>query len=332
MVQFKRLTLEHVNWEELDRFGDRTVFETLPWLRFLEKTQHAETIVAAIEHSGKIAGYFTGLIVRKYGVKILGSPFRGWSTYYMGFNLLPEYNRREVLKAFPSFAFDQLKCHYFEIADLNFKEDDYADLGYTTKKINSYEIDLTQSEEELFARMKSTCRWSIRKAEKNGVYIEESRDMGFVDDYYDQLIDVFAKQSLVPRFSRSRVKELIANLLPSGNLLLLRARREDGLGIATGIFPAFNDRMFSWGLASRREDQRLRPNELLLWYAMRYWKAKGMKKLDMCGQDEYKRKYGVYKITVPILIMGKYEILFKLRDLAVEMVRARRDIWGYLKR
>ena len=109
-----------------------------------------------------------------------------------------------------------------------------------------------------------------------------------MDDYCDQLIDVIAKQSLVPRFSRSRVKELIANLLPSGNLLLLRARREDRLCIATGIFLAFNDSTFSWGLASRGEDQRLRPNKLLLWYAMRYRKVRGMKKFDMCGQDEYK--------------------------------------------
>lgn len=334
MVQFKRLTLEHVNWEELDRFGDRTIFETLPWLRFLEKTQHAVPIVAAIVHSGKTAGYFTGLIVRKYGVKILGSPFRGWGNGYMGFNLDPEYNRREVLKAFPSFVFEQLKCHYFEIRDRYVTEEDYADLGYSVLNLRSFEIDLTQSEEELLANMKRKCRWCIRKAKQNGVYIEEAQDIGFADDYYDQLSDVFSKQSLKPFYPKSWVQEIITQLLPTGNLLLLRARNKDGFCIATGLHMVFNESAFGWGGSSWREYQKLRPNEYLEWYAMRCLKARGIKKYDMGGTDkpEYKKKFGVYSITVPRLIMSKYETLFKLRDLAVTMVNARRRILGYLKR
>ena len=334
MIQFKRLMLEQVKWEELDCFWDRTVFETLPWLRFLEKTQHGEPVVAAIERSGEHIGYFTGLIVRKYGVKILGSPFRGWTTIYMGFNLLPESSRREVLKAFPNFVFYQLNCHYFEIRDLYIKEEDYAGLGYSVLNLRSFEIDLTKSEEELFSNMKKSCRWSIRKAKKNGVYIEESMDIGFVDDYYDQLIDVFAKQSLVPYYPRSRVKDLITHLLPTENLLLLRARNHDGLCIGTGIFLALNGRAFAWGSASWREYQKLRPNELLRWYAVRYWKARDIKKFDTFGQDksEYKSKFGGYTITVPRLIMSKYETLFRLRYLAIKVVHARRRILGYLNR
>jgi len=332
MIQFKRLTLEEVKWEEPDRFWDRTVFETLPWLRFLEKTQHAEPVIAAIEQSGELIGYFTGLIVKKYGVKILGSPFKGWTTSYMGFNLLPEYNRREVLKAFPSFVFEQLKCHHFEMVDRYIKEEDYVDLGYSVSLYRGFEIDLTKREEELFANMKSACRRCVRKAKKNGVYIEEAQDIGFADDYYDQLVDVFAKQSLVPTYPKTRVQELISNLLPTGNLLLLRARREDGLCIGTGIFPSFNDTMIFWGGASWREHQILRPNESIMWYAMRYWKDRGIKKLDMGGGGSYKEKYGGYHISVPWLIMGKYKVLYQLRGLARKLVRMRQIAMGHVRR
>ena len=131
MIEFKRLSLEHVNWEELDSYWDRTVYQTLPMIRYIEKTQSAEPVIAAIELSGELIGYFTGLIVKKYGVKILGSPFRGWNSGYTGFNLLPEYNRREVLKVFPSFVLDQLKCHYFEIFNSYIKEEDFVGLCYT---------------------------------------------------------------------------------------------------------------------------------------------------------------------------------------------------------
>ena len=332
MIQFKRLTLEKVKWEELDRFWDRTVFETLPWLRFLEKTQHAEPVVAAIEQSGELIGYFTGLIVRKYGVKILGSPFKGWTTSYMGFNLLSEYNRGEVLKAFPSFAFNQLKCHHFEIVDRYIKEEDYIGLDYTVSLERGFEIDLTNSEDEIFSNMKSACRRCIRKAKKNGVSIEETRDMRFADDYYDQLLDVFAKRSLVPTYPKKRVQELLTNLLPTGNLLLLRARNEDGLCIATGIFPAFNDIMVFWGGASWREHQMLRPNELIIWYAMKYWKDRGIKRFDMGGGGSYKMKYGGSIISVSRLMMGKYRIMYPLRDLARKMVRTRQIAMGHMRR
>jgi len=306
------------------------VYQTLPWLKFLEKTQSAEPVIAAIEKSGELIGYFSGLIVKKYGVKILGSPFRGWNTYYMGFNLLPEYNRREVLKAFPSFAFDQLKCHYFEIRDLYVNEEDYAGLGYQVVRNRSFEIDITKSEEELFAVMSKSCRKSIRKAKKNGVYIEEARDIQFVNDYYDQLVEVFTKQSIVPTYPKTRVRELINHLLPTGNLLLMRARNKDGLCIATVIDIAFNGLAIGWGGTSWREYQKLRPNELLQWYSIRYWKARGMKRFDMGGTDpsDYKKKYGVQIITVPRLIMSKSETLFKFRDLAIKMVSARRHILG----
>ena len=331
MLNFKRLSVEQVNWEELDCYEDRTVFETLPWLRYIEKSQHAEPVIAAIEQSGELIGYFTGLMVKKYGVKILGSPFRGWITLYMGFNLLPGANRREVLKVFPSFVFDQLKCHYFEIYDLYTKEEDYEGLGYSVFDLRSFEIDLTKSEEELYANMKSACRNKIRKAQKNGVYIEEVSDLGFVDDYYDQLTDVFAKQSLLPTYPESRVREMINQLLPTESLLLLRARNKDGLCIATGIFPGFNNRAYYLGGASWREYQKLRPNEPMIWYAMRYWKARGIKKLDMWGADfDYKRKYGVSTNKVPRLIMSKYGILDELRDLAIKMIKARRTGLGHL--
>jgi len=332
MIEFKRLPLEHVNWEELDSYWDRTISQTLPMIRCVEKTQSAEPVIAAIERSGEIIGYFTGLIVKKYGVKILGSPFRGWSTGYMGFNLLPEHNRREVLKAFPSFVFDQLKCHYFEIVDRYIKEEDYKGLGYTSVLFNSYEIDLTKSEEDLLANMKRKCRWCIRKAKKNGVYVEEARDMGFVDEYYDQLKDVFSKQSKIPTYPKARVQELISQLLPTGNLLLLRARNKDGLCIATGIFTIFNENSYGWGGASWREYQILRPNEFLEWYGIRCLKAKGIRRYDMGGREGYKRKYGGYIISTPRLIMGKYEFLYDLRNLAKKAAEAHRSLLGYTNR
>jgi hypothetical protein len=331
MISMERMDLSNVPWEELDRFPDRTIFQTLPWLRFLAATQAAEPIVCAVREDGHTIGYFTGLVARKLGFRILGSPFRGWTTAYMGFNLPLGFPRRQALQAVPSFAFRELGCHYLEIMDRYVRREDCSDQSYEVQWYQNMEVDLTQSEDLLFANMSSACRRCIRKADKCGVSIEEASDIGFADDFYPQLEDVFAKQSLVPTYGVERVRELIRYLFPTGRLLLLRAMSPEGICIATGIFPAFNDTAYFFAGASWREHQILRPNEALMWYAMKYWKARGIERFDMGGKARYKTKYGVYRIEVPLLIKARYESLFALRNLAQRAYKLYPRVVGWLK-
>src|SRR5262245_27828557 len=104
-LTFRRLDFSQVPWEALDRFADRTVFQTREWIQFIAETQGAAPVVAEISAGGRPAGYFTGLIVRRLGVRILGSSFPGWTTPYIGFNLTPGVSRRAALQALERFAF-----------------------------------------------------------------------------------------------------------------------------------------------------------------------------------------------------------------------------------
>lgn len=318
-------------WHRLDQFEDRLIFQTRGWLKFLQKTQAAEPVLAAVQEAGRPVGYFTGLIVKKFGLKILGSPFKGWTTDYMGFNLPAGYPRRPVLAALDTFAFEKLGCHYVEVIDRQVRPDDYHDLAYTVQFPQSYEVDLSPGEAELFARMRSSCRRCIRKAHKSGVVIEQAHDLAFADDYYAQLQDVFAKQSLVPSYGLERVRALIRCLQPTGHLLLLRARAASGRCIATGIFPAFNQSMYFWGGASWRQDQHLRPNEALMWQAMRYWKARGITTFDMGGAGDYKKKYGGQAIWIPRLMKAKYNILISMRNIAQKAWETNQRMAGQIR-
>jgi len=328
MISFERLDLDAVPWGEIDAFADRTIYQTRPWLEFVAETQDAEPVVAEVLDGGDRVGYFTGLVVRKLGLRILGSPFKGWTTAYQGFNLPPGTNRRDFLCALPDLAFRELGCHYVEVCDRHAESADGAARGYAVEHFRGYEIDLTQTEEELFARMKGACRRCIRKAAKVGVRIEEADDEGFADDYYEQLLDVFAKQSLVPTYDLARIRALVRNVHHSGNLLLLRARNEENECIATGIFPAYNDTMYFFGGASWRKHQILRPNEALMWHAMKYWKARGIARYDMGGSGDYKRKYGGYDISVPRFMLPRYPMLMTLRNLAERAWKIRQSLAG----
>lgn len=320
------------DFAKLNAFEDRTVQQTPEWFSFVAATQGAKPIVASLSDGGVKVGYFTALAVRKYGLKVLGSPFPGWTTSYMGFNLLPWYRRRKALEGLRGFAFKTFGCSHVELFDRHATEEDALAAGFDYRLVRGYEIDLRQDVDTLFGRMDKERRRAVRRAEELGVTVEEARDPGFADDYYAQLEDVFAKQSLVPTYKAARVRALIEHVLPTGNLLLLRARDKDGRCIATGLFPALGQRMIFWGAASWREHQNLHPNEALIWRAMLYWKGRGVPFFDMGGGGDYKRKYGGDPIAVPWMRTSRFGAVSRLRDLAKSFVDLKQKALGLARR
>jgi Acetyltransferase (GNAT) domain len=329
MARFERVSMDSIDWgKTLSTFPDRIVFQTPAWLSFLAETQKAEPVLAALKEGNDTLGYFTGLIVQQFGLKILGSPFQGWSSPYMGFNLLPSTPRRIAVEALSDFAFKELRCIHFEVVDSHITLEDIEGLGFTHEMRASMEIDLTQSEEALFSNMSSSCRRNIRQAEKRGVVIEEAKDAEFAEDYSAQLKDVYAKQGLVPHYGVDRVRALIKHLYPTGMLLLLRARDPEGRCIATGVFPAMNQTVFFWGGASWRQYQKLYPNHLLHWYAIRYWRKRGMGIYNMVGAHEFKRRFGGRQTAVPMISKSKYRLISHLRASAPQVGKtAQHFIW-----
>jgi hypothetical protein len=316
MLQLRSIEPGALPWDELDRFDDRVVFQTREWLDFIAETQNARPVVAEIRDGSTTAGYFSGLVVRKFGVRILGSSFPGWTTPYIGFNLRPGYQRAPLLGPLLKWAFSDLGCLHAEVSDRAFQSHDGASAGLDATAYESYKSDLMKSEDQLFSGMESACRRCIRKAEKSGVIVEEAHDLAFADEYYAQLQDVFAKQGKVPTYPVDRVRSLLKHMLPTGRLLAVRARNADGRCIATGIYPGLNDIAFFWGNASWRADQQLRPNEFLHWYALRYWKTRGAKLFDWGGGGTYKEKYGVEPHVVPWFYKSKYPLITTIRNEA----------------
>jgi hypothetical protein len=178
--------------------------------------------------------------------------------------------------------------------------------------------------------MDSACRRCIRRAEKTGVTIEEAHDREFAAEYYEQLKEVFAKQGKVPTYSVERVSLLLKHMLPTGRLLAMRARNPEGRCIATGIYPGMNTTAFFWGNASWRLEQHWRPNEYLHWYAMRYWKARGVKVFDWGGGGRYKQKYGVEPYVVPWFYKSKYRLLTTARNEARALFYGSQRVIGRL--
>ncbi len=336
-LRFERVAWADVDWAGFAGYPDRSLFQTRAWLEFLAEVQRAEPVAAVLTDGTQELGRFAGLVVRRWGLRFLGSPLPGWTTPYMGFNLRPDVPRRLAAAALVDFAFRHLGCVHLELRDRRLAEADVADLGFDRRRDVGYdertfEIDLRQSEDALFGRMASACRRCIRQAEKRGVVVEEATDPDFAEEFHAQLREVYLRQGLVPTYGVDRVRALIRHLQPAGLLLLLRARDAEGRGIATGIYPAFGDTMLFWGGASLRAYQHNRPNETLHWYAMRHWQRRGIARYDLGGFMEYKRKYGGEEVAVPGFRRSRSPAIAAVRTLAPRCMRAKQVIVGRTRR
>ena len=322
MLHFERLNVTLDDWDtRLKAFSDCTIFQTAAWLRFLENTQRGEVVLAALRDDHQTLGYFSGLIVRKCGISILGSPFHGWTTPYMGLTLSAMIPRSAALRALEEFAFERLRCLHLELMDRYVRREDLDGLNCDFQMYRRYEVDLAASEDALLGKMTRQCRQCIRKATRCGVVIEEATDLSFADEYYDQLRAVYGRQGLRPFYDLQRVRELICILQPAGSLLLLRARAPEGTSIATSISVGAHSTAYLWGKANYPNYRLLRPNELLMWYAMRYWERRGIRTLDMGGLGQFNRKFGGYEIAVPWLRVSRSPLVAYSRVGAEAVVR-----------
>src|SRR5580765_8621845 len=100
MAIFESARIEWSDWDRiLASFPDAIVFQSSGWLRFLAEALPAEPVLAILRDGNEELGYLCGLKAKKIGMSLFGSPFRGWSTPYMGFNVKPSVPRRLAAEA-----------------------------------------------------------------------------------------------------------------------------------------------------------------------------------------------------------------------------------------
>jgi hypothetical protein len=330
MLHFEPFDGTVEKWDAiLEAYPDREVFQTSAWLRFLAESQGGTLVLAVLKDGNDTVGDFAGLIVRKFGLRILGSPFIGWTTERMGIRLQPGVPKRDAVEALTRYAFQDLKCIHLELSDSNITPADVDGMGFEHRVGHGYVVDLTPDEDAILHNMSAkSARYCIRKAANLGVVIEEAHDEEFAADYTEQMLEVFGNQGLVPTYGKERTLLLMRHLLPTGNLLLLRARAPDGRCIATGIFLGMNRRAYFWGNASWSKDRHFCPNESLHWYAMRHWKQRGMECYDMCGAGDYKRKYGSKPFENYFLSRSNRPWIALARKIAFKGFRIKQRILG----
>ncbi len=324
MYSFTEIKLDGLDEREFNSFANKSVLTTKTWIEFIAEDSKAQPYILRITAGGKLVGFFTSLIVKKAGFKIVGSPFPGWSTPYMGLDLVDASEKTSVLKELIPYVMKDTKCAYFTACDRDFNIDELQQLAKELHMVigngGTLELSIDGDDNALYKNMKADCRNFIKQFERRGAVIEQAEPNDeFAEEYYQQLLDVFAKQNLVPTYTVDKVKCLLKHLSKSNSVLCLRVKDPEGNSIATSIFPAYNKKMFFWGGASLRPYQHFRPNEYMIYTAMKYWRDRGCTEFDMVGIRPYKKKFGSWEVYYPSVTVSKYRILIPLKTMAAKL-------------
>jgi hypothetical protein len=292
--------IQHIDAETWDRaiapYDSKFLFHQSAWLNFLKETQGGEILRFRIRDNGREEGYFAGLLVRKGPLTIFGSPLRGWTTDYMGPIVNRGFDYEKFLPALEGLC-RTLKIDHLELCNPLLDDACMQRAGFTLAEGITYVVPLHPSEEEMWKQLeKKSCQYSIRKAKKDGLVIEEHYGGGFVDEYYRQLGEVFAKQGLVPTYPVERVRSLLKHLAPK-NIVALQVKYGDK-AVASGIFPYDDRQVYFFGGASWQAFHKFCPNELLHWTIMTRSAGLGISRYDMCGSGSFKPKFGGQKVAV----------------------------------
>jgi hypothetical protein len=295
--------LDRPNWDSLLReSGDMSFFHTSGWATVLSKTYGYKPI------------YFVSFLDKKLDFLMpmmeVISPFTGKRGVSLPFTdhcpahaQTDEFFKDAVHRAI-DYGIDA-KWDYVEWRDAR-----YFDEGVTPFSIyHSHELDLAKGESALFSHLKEANQRNIRKAAREGVAITIDHSIESVKTFYRLNCMTRRRHGLPPQpflFFRN----VFDHIIFQGNGIVVSAAHS-GQIIASNVFFHFGTHaLYKYG-ASDLDYQKVRPNNLLMWEAIKWYSNRGYQTLNLGrteiendGLLQYKRSWGAAENT---LIYYRYD-------------------------
>lgn len=330
MYSFQEITPNEEIWTQIESAYDSTCFQTRQWCVYLDRIGYRPYVVEVSETNITVA-YFVGTKVGR-GFSMVCAPMDGVGTYTQGLAsmcVLTEEERVTIYQALSQWLFSTHRASLLQVDDWQLQRTfqkwipdeqcrqetlDRMGIPYTVRP--TLYVPVNTSEEEMWAGLHyKSCKYSINKARKQGLYVREITQFediaDFTDIHYKQLVEVCAKKGMRPKPSqqRSRMQALCESLFPN-RVIMLEVIGKDDNGeeqiMSTGIFCIDKGECSYWTGASYQRYQKHCPNELMVWEAMRLANLRRGGVLNFCGMASYKLKFGTQYAYVPRFVFTKY--------------------------
>jgi len=142
-------------------------------------------------------------------------------------------------------------------------------------------IDLSRTEDELLKSLHSKHRYNMKLAQKNGVVIEEAKNMVDFETFFELLhaTSIRQKYYVHPKHYYQKIWETLA---PKSMCYILTAKYQ-GQALASWMLFSYKDVLYYPYGGSANKMHNLFPSNLLGWEAIRFGKKLGCTSFDMWG-------------------------------------------------
>ncbi len=292
--------LRDPDWDRLVvSHPDYTFFHSAAWAKVLHKTYRHEAVYLRCCRSGKPVALVPMMDVRSplTGRRGVCLPF----TDFCGPLMFEEGDVPLVMEKLCDLARER-KWKYFEIRDgKTLRPSAASGLAFY-----GHTLDLRGSPEELLARLKSSVRRALRKADRSDLSVQVTRIREAILEYYQLHIQTRRRHGLPPQ-SVSFFLNIYDEAIKPGFGFIVTAR----LGsrpIAAAVFFQFGKRaVYKFGASDARL-QELRGNNLIMWEGIRFLAQNGAESLhfgrtslENDGLRRFKLTWGTQEETISYL-------------------------------
>jgi hypothetical protein len=271
--------IEYADWDSLLlRNGDFSFFHSSFWATVLK------------ESYGYAPVYFVSIVGGRLSLVMpfmnVFSPITGRRGVSLPFTdqCAPYYLRKGLLGTAVERAINYGKkvgWKYIEWRDANyFSEEEPSpwEVYYT------HDLNLKKTESELFSSLKDNNRRNINKAIREGVSINISRSSGALKSFY-RLNCMTRKRHGLPPQPFLFFKNVFDFVISKGYGIVVSAIHSNCIIAASVFFHFGTTGIFKYGASDIRH-QNLRPNNLLMWESIRWYRNQGYETLNF-GRTEF---------------------------------------------
>jgi len=257
---------------------DSEIFHLSVWKEILQKSfGYTPYYIVATDSSGKLTGVLPLMYVRSRltGTRLVSLPF----SYVCG----PLADSKEVMFKLIHAAIDlsrKKKCDYLEIKLRN-HEPTLLEAGLVeNNSYNTYVLDLKREEHEIWEHFHKSCvQRAIKKAIREKIQIRLSSLRNGITSFHYLNILTAKKHGTPPQ--PLAFFNLIQHYLEPHGLVKLFLAYYHGNPIAAAIFFVFQKKIYYMYGASNPKYLRYRPNQLLMWEAIKWAQKGGFELFDL---------------------------------------------------
>jgi len=279
--------INNQKWDDFVNFhAQGNIFQTTAMLEVFRKAQgYRPYRFGAIDHQGKIIGVLLGAIIQekpgfigRLGARaiIQGGPLvRGDDPVIA----------RKLIEAFDEVVKDRAvwgEIHNLTAVDFQLKD-------YRREDHLDFIIDLEQSEEDLWTKIRPSRRQNIRRGGKLNV-LEEAKTQSQIKVFYELLQDTYQRANIF--LSDLSLFQAVFEHLAKTHQAKIFLSKHNHVYTGGRLILIYGKTLYDWYAGAKTAELETCPNDFLVWEILKWGRREGYKTFDFGGAGRPNEPYG----------------------------------------